>query len=474
MSVSDGDMGGIVFPEAIKSEKEVLGSILYNGGLLEEFEMMGICEDVFYDHHHALVWRSLKGFQVKGVLLEGKSVDLELLVPWLNANSEEDAKEKGFVKSGEVGADQVPTHLMADLISSGYSGFENQHAGRVLAAWRLRKIIGMCLRVAGKAGNQSAIENVEVPDLLAELEEGVGALERVGMEAAGEAVKDVVPRLLENFVERVEGRLDSAVVLSPWKNIAIGRGKMLVVGARPGMGKSAFIWNWAEWLSEREPVGVISLEMDADEFVGRSLTGSVGVNVLEATENYWKGLQGSEQQDVLKRLKAHASEMMGRQIWLDWCPGANHHRICQSMRVMARRHRVKVFYLDYLQKAAPASRQEITPKLRIDNALAAIQTTASKLGVTLIMAAQTDRECDKLAARDMRMHHLSDTSQTEKDADAIVYLGYNESPGADDDLGDKWKLRAACYAKFRGGKVGNRPMQWSGSRMRWERLAKQD
>lgn len=444
------------FPSCSESERSVISCVMNDWSLMEEGELKGLKAEVFYRPLNRWLWVYFLRLREEGRLGASPVMDISMLYECLSTDEYWSQKDIGI-------------SVVVEIMNHNASGVNFAHfAERVVAAWRLREVFTLGAKAQKMA--MKGVDHVEVGDILDELSAGVTRLDGAGLATAGESMKEVVPRLMDNFVERVSGRGDSTVVLSPWANIGIGRGRMLVVGARPGMGKSAFLWGWAQWLGEREPVGILTLEMHADEFVGRALTGTVGVNILETTEANWKRRDSQEQQEILGRLKARGAEMMARDIVVDWCPGANHHRVCQSMRVMARRHGVKVFFFDYLQKIAPASRQEITPKMRVDNALAAILTCAQRLGVTLIMAVQSDRECDKLAAVEMRMSHLSDTSQTEKDADAILYLGWAEAPKEGEDLmDDGWKKRAAHYAKFRGGKPGTRAMAFSGSRMEWKR-----
>lgn len=348
---------------------------------------------------------------------------------------------------------------VAEIYTMGWAGNLGFYADAVLRAWATRQAIAAC--------NGAVDAMLEAPDALrGSLDALRGKIDSIiqGSEQSIEPashIKGVLGSVMDDLEERIEGK-SLAELPSPWSKIRVGRGGLIVVGARPGMGKTAFLQNWMEHLAlSGEPVCAISLEMDETELGYRTLATISGVPV------------GSYSNDELQNgaiTKGHVQNMQGAikqvsaaPLYIRHLPGGHRGDICQTMRAVNRRYGVETFSLDYLQLAEPMTKEDaISDKRRIDTTLRAVNAARKQLGATLILAVQLDRSADDKPAAHFPMSILADSSQTEKDADTIIFLGERTPERlnfwhGDEDTTDP---RTAAMKKQRGRGTGAVDMEF--------------
>jgi replicative DNA helicase len=193
---------------------------------------------------------------------------------------------------------------------------------------------------------------------------------------------------------------------SGWQN-----GDLIIVAARPSMGKTAFALAMAQKIATlKYEVGVFSLEMSKKQLAGRLISGESGYSNIELKSGRIADFDGL----VKKSLPLAALP-----IFIDDTPALNLFELRSKARRMKTRHGIKIIIVDYLQlmTAEAGSREQEVSK--ISRGLKAI---AKELDVPLIALSQLNREVEARADKRPRLSDLRDSGAIEQDADMVAFL----------------------------------------------------
>jgi len=240
-------------------------------------------------------------------------------------------------------------------------------------------------------------------------------------------------------------------------------GELVILAARPGMGKSAFAFQWAKWIADQQrSVLYVSLEMTDTELAGREVCGTAQIN----NRKIRCGLVG---QDEARRLQQTAvSAQQAKANLFLWSPAR---ASIQQIRAVAKRvqaaHGLDCLFVDYMSLIDAASKNEKTWEQvsRISRELKAI---AKELGIPVIALCQVNREAD---GAEPRLSHLRYSGSIEQDADGVIFLHrdmdatqewrYDQSVQVGADQERLWKNETRLIvAKHRHGEVMHTKLRW--------------
>jgi replicative DNA helicase len=228
-------------------------------------------------------------------------------------------------------------------------------------------------------------------------------------------------------------------------------GEMIVIAARPSMGKTALALNIAEHiaLNVHLPVGVFSLEMTGESLVERMLGSVAKVNMREVKKGFFK-------EEQAPKITAAAGKINSAPLFIDDTAGLSILQLRARARRMHQQHHVRLLVIDYLQllssdKASWSDNRE----REIADISGGIKSLAKELHIPVIVLSQLNRESEKTGMRP-KLSQLRESGAIEQDAD-VVGLLYNPnnqddpSSQAESDEGLPIKL---LIAKQRNGPRG--------------------
>src|SRR6266508_4826192 len=204
-------------------------------------------------------------------------------------------------------------------------------------------------------------------------------------------------------------------------------GEMIVIAARPSMGKTSLAMNIAEHvaLEERLPVGVFSLEMTADSLVLRMLCSRSRVNLRNIRDGFLA------ERDFPK-LTGAAGKLANAPLFIDDSSGLSILQLRAKARRMFQQFGIRLFVIDYLQLLNSTSRRAENRQQEIADISNGIKALAKELNVPVIILSQLNRELEKDKNRKPRLSDLRESGAIEQDAD-LVALHYKPTGGEDDD-----------------------------------------
>jgi replicative DNA helicase len=334
----------------------------------------------------------------------------------------------------------------------------------------LRRMIQTCTGVVGRVYDHEG----EVDALLDEVERDVLRISEDRVEANTRTIKDLVKHAIttiEEFHQR-QGMLTGISTGFPdldKMTSGFHGGEMIVIAARPSMGKTSLAMNIAEHVAadERLPVGVFSLEMTAESLVLRMLCSRSRVNLRSIRDGFLA------ERDFPK-LTGSAGKLAGAPLFIDDAPALSILQLRAKARRMAQQYGVKLFVIDYLQLLHSTSRRAENRQQEIADISNGIKALAKELSVPVIVLSQLNRELEKDKSRKPRLSDLRESGAIEQDADLVALL-YKPS-GGDDEDGSSLELDAVpvnlLIAKQRNGPTGDVALTFLKAYTRFESAAK--
>jgi replicative DNA helicase len=202
-------------------------------------------------------------------------------------------------------------------------------------------------------------------------------------------------------------------------------GEMIVIAARPSMGKTRLAMNIAEHVAidAKLPVGVFSLEMTSESLVLRMLCSHSRVNLRNVHEGFLA------ERDFPK-LSGAAGKLAGSPLFIDDSSGLSILQLLAKARRMHQQYQIKLFVIDYVQLLHSTAPRAENRQQEIADISSGIKALAKELKVPIIVLSQLNRELEREKNRKPRMSDLRESGAIEQDAD-LVGLLYR--PNADDD-----------------------------------------
>jgi replicative DNA helicase len=241
--------------------------------------------------------------------------------------------------------------------------------------------------------------------------------------------------------------------------------EMIVIAARPSMGKTAFAMNIVEHvaINEKVPVGVFSLEMSSQQLVQRMLCSRARVNLRKVREGFL-----SERD--FPSLTAAASTLAEAKIFIDDSASLSILELRAKARRLKAQQDVQLMIVDYLQLLRSTSRRaQENRQLEISEISAGLKGLAKELKIPVIVVAQLNRQPEARAGGEPRLSDLRESGSIEQDADLVglllrpgLYKDEEKSREDKDDDRDEEKPREdkaegakLIIAKQRNGPIGN-------------------
>lgn len=415
-------------PQNIEAEQSTLGSMLLDkDAIATAFEML-LPED-FYKEAHRLIYEAILSLYDKG-----QPVDVVTVTEQLRRQN---ALEK-------VGGASYITTLVNFVPTAANVGY---YARIVKDKSILRSLVTAGTEIA--AIGYEAQEDVESALDMAEQ-----LIFRIAQKRGSEGVIDIKSVLIESF-ERIEylyahkggvtgvpsGFMDLDQLTSGFQPSDV-----IIVAARPSMGKTTFALNIAEHVAVREkiPVLVFSLEMSREQVAQKMLCSAAGVDNQRLRTGFLKDSDWSKLSNALGVLSEAP-------IFIDDTPGIS----VMELRAKARRTKAQyglgLVIVDYLQLLQARSRSE-SRQQEVSEISRALKSLAKELNVPVIALSQLSRAAEQNPKAVPRLANLRESGSLEQDSDVVIFLyreDYYEQETENKDITE------VIVAKQRNGPTGS-------------------
>ncbi|HLX69761.1 MAG TPA: replicative DNA helicase [Verrucomicrobiae bacterium] len=445
-------------PHAPDSEKGVLGCILLspNDCMGECIEGLKMGAEAFYDLRHQTIFSAL------AEMYDARSA-IDLITLQQRLKDKQLLEQVGGLAYLSTLPDAVPS--AANL---------SYYLEIVKEKYFLRKMIHTCTDVVGRVYDYEG----EVDALMDEVERDILRISESRVEERSNTIKELVKRAItqiEDFHQRQGMLTGVATGFTDLDKMTSGLhpGEMIVIAARPSMGKTSLAMNIAEHVAieQKLPVGVFSLEMTSESLVLRMLCSRSRVNLRNVRDGFLA------ERDFPK-LTGAAGKLANAPLFIDDSSGLSILQLRAKARRMAQQYGIKLFVIDYLQLLHSTSRRAENRQQEIADISNGVKSLAKELNVPVIVLSQLNRELEREKNRKPRMSDLRESGSIEQDADLIGLL-YKPSTGDDEEGsggggGEDHDAVAVnlLIAKQRNGPTGDVNLTFLKSFTRFENAAK--
>lgn len=229
--------------------------------------------------------------------------------------------------------------------------------------------------------------------------------------------------------------------------------ELILVAARPSMGKTSFVMNIAQYaaLRARVPVAVFSLEMAKEQLAQRMLSSEANVELQKIRTG------SLDEADWLKLVRA-AGPLSQAPIYIDDSPGINSMELRSKARRLKMERGIGLVVLDYLQLMSGRGRVE-NRQQEISEISRSLKALARELKVPVVALSQLSRAPEARAGHKPMLSDLRESGAIEQDADVVAFLYRDEYYNPDSD---KKNIAEVIIAKQRNGPTGTVELVWLG------------
>lgn len=429
--VTHSSSGGKVPPQDVVAEKSLLGAIMLSDGVLPEVLTILKPQD-FYEERHQVIFGAMMNLYD-----QHRPVDLLTLTSEL----------KALKKLKQIGGAPYLTELSNFVPAASHA---KAYADIIEKASTRRKLIKAGSEIINKAYEEGA----NVNDL-------IGAAEKQLFEVSDKIVRsDYTPmdELLADAFDRIEELHKNKGALRGLKtgfrdldNKTAGfqKGDLIIIGARPAMGKTTFAQNLAYNIASINKKGVLffSMEMAANEIVDRMISDVSGVD-------NWRMRTGNLTDEEFSKIGDALGEMDEIPIYIDDTSSMNIMELRNKARRAMHDHDIGIVIVDYLQLIQGSDRYAGNRVQEVTEISRGLKILARELKIPVVALAQLSRS---VTGRDDPRPVLSDLRESgsiEQDADLVMFLHRPDYYKQNDDNYEDTHITELLVAKHRHGAVG--------------------
>lgn len=435
-------------PFSMEAEQSVLGTLILNPQSMNDVASVLKSED-FYLESHAYLYEAMRDIFMRP---EGNLDAVTLLDEITKSGRYDKAGGKTYITtlaSSVPVIENLPDYVriikekatLRRLIAASSTISEMAYTAEGETKYILDRSEQLIFEIAEKDETKGF---VKIRDVIHDEMNRLGELQKLG----GEATVGI-----PTYFSAIDNYL-----------IGMGEGDLIIVGARPGVGKTSFVLNIATnvALRTKKTVAIFSLEMSSTQLVSRVLAS-------EALIDSYKMRKGTLDPEDWQKLARAAGTLYETEILIDDTPGISVMGMKSKLRRVENLGLVVVDYLQLMQ----ADKKTDNRVNEVSDISRNLKLLAKELGVPVIACAQlsraTEKDGKKNESRQPMLSDLRDSGAIEQDADTIMFLSrdyYKNKP-------DQENLADCIIAKNRKGSTGTVTLGWYGQFTKFITIDKQ-
>jgi len=431
-------------PYSLDAEQSVLGSILIDPECFDTVAQI-IRQDDFYLERHGEIFGLMQQYN-----LQSKSIDVITLINSLVSQQiyEDEAAARSYIK------------LLVDVVPG--SANAKDYAEIVRDKATLRRLI----LATEEIQKDAYTEGEDVAKIVDLAEQRIFEIAEKNIRRDFVHIKDVIMQTYERLSKLQDGIDEDAMGVSTgFSDLdryvgGFGKGNLVIVGARPGVGKTSFCLNLGTNIAKKTKKAVcfFSLEMSNEELVSRVISS-------EALVHSEKLRNGKLERSDWENIANACSVLSETDIYIDDTSNIT----LTAMKAKLRRVKnLGLVVVDYLQLMESETKRKDGSRVNeIGDISRGLKLLAKELNVPVIVCSQLSRSTEKEKERKPMLSDLRDSGSIEQDADMVIFLSrdyYGTDP-------EKANLVDVTVAKNRHGSSGTVQMSWLGHFYKFSTLA---
>lgn len=417
-------------PNAQVMEQSLLGSLLVYPRVMTDCADLGLAPEEFYIPGHQTLYAAMQDLDASGRALDLNSVVLRL-------------QEKGQLEAAG-GLDYIIALVDGAVSSAGVKTYIET----IQDKYQLRRLIETADQI-----RETAMDSADsLDDILSQSESAVMDVTRRTRGTDFLSSREIVDRVLEQLKELrntsgITGIRTGYTDLDKMTN-GFQRGDLIILAARPAMGKSALALNLAVQAARRNPgaVAVFSLEMPADSIMKRMLSS-------ESKVQSGKLRDGRLSNEEMNRLFEAGNGLAESQIYLDDTGSIKVNQIFSKCRKLkSEQDSLSMIVIDYLQLITGSrfdSRQQ-----EVSEISRSLKILAKEMDCPVIALSQLSRKVEDRTGHEPQLSDLRESGSIEQDADIVMFLYRENYYDKDKEAQEQIEVVDLSLAKHRNGAIG--------------------
>lgn len=423
-----------VLPHSIEAEQSVIGAMIMDREAITVASEI-ICGDDFYGRQYGVVFDTMVELND-----EGRPVDLVTLQDRL--------KEK------DVPPEVSSLEFIRDLITAVPTSANIKYYAEIVAEKAtLRKLIRLNEEIANTC--YSGKENLEV--ILEDTEKRV--FELVQKRNTGEFVP--IRQVVMNAMDKIEKAsktngnvtgIATGFIDLDYRTAGMQPSDLILVAARPSMGKTAFVLNIAQHMAFKlnQTVAIFSLEMSKEQLVNRLFS-------LESRVDSQHLRTGNLSDAEWEKLIESAGVIGKSNLIIDDTPGISISELRSKCRKYKLEHDLQIIIIDYLQLMSGSGRGSDSRQQEISDISRSLKALARELNVPVIALSQLSRAVEQRPDHRPMLSDLRESGAIEQDADVVMFIYRDDYYNKDTE---KKGIAEIIIAKQRNGPIGTVELVW--------------
>ena len=422
-----------VLPHSPEAEQSVIGSMLMDReAIMAASEIIDSAD--FYQHQYGILFETMLE-----LYNEGTPVDLITLQDRL--------REK------DVPPEISSLEFAKDLLSSVYTSTNvRQYAQIVYEKSILRKLI----KESEETANICYLGKERVDDIMEDTEKRIFSLLQKRNTGDFVPIKDVVLNALDKIELASKNRgsvtgIPTGFIDLDYKTSGMQPSDLILIAARPSMGKTAFVLNIAQHMAFKNDVtaAIFSLEMSKEQLVNRLFS-------LESKVDSQSIRTGNLSDDDWAKLIESAGIIGKSNLIIDDTPGISVSELRSKCRKYKLEHNLGIIIIDHLQLMTGSKRSD-SRQQEISDISRSLKEVARELSVPVIALSQLSRAVEQRPDHRPMLSDLRESGAIEQDADVVMFIYRDDYYNKDSE---KKNIAEIIIAKQRNGPIGTVELVW--------------
>lgn len=423
-----------ILPHSMEAEQSVIGSMIMDREAIIVASEIILGED-FYNKQYGVVFDTMVELND-----EGRPVDLVTLQDRL--------KEK------DVPPEVSSLEFIRDLITAVPTSANIKHYANIVAEKAtLRRLIHINEDIA----NTCYVGKDSLEDILADTEKRIFDLVQRRNTGDFVPIRQIVMNAMDN-IERASHNKGNVTGVATgfldldYKTAGMQPSDLILVAARPSMGKTAFVLNVAEYVAFKQgkTVAIFSLEMSKEQLVNRLFS-------MESKVDSQHLRTGNLSDAEWEKLIESAGIIGKSNLIIDDTPGISISELRSKCRKYKLEHNLEMIIIDYLQLMSGSGRSTDSRQQEISDISRSLKALARELHVPVVALSQLSRAVEQRIDHRPMLSDLRESGAIEQDADVVMFIYRDDYYNKDTE---KKGIAEIIIAKQRNGPIGTVELVW--------------
>lgn len=438
-----------VMPHSIEAEQSVVGAMLMDRDAITTSSEI-ISGSDFYQSAYGVVFDSMVE-----LFNEGQPVDLITLQERL--------------RSKDVPAEISSLEFVRDLLNMVSTSANVKYYAQIVAD---KSVMRRLIRLNEEIANICYAGNDSLEAVLEKTEKSVFELLQRRNSSEFVPIKQVVLNALERIEKASKNKgtvtgIPTGFIDLDYKLSGLQPSDLVLIAARPSMGKTAFVLNIAQYIAFKKDksVAIFSLEMSKEQLVNRlfSLESQVDAQALRT---------GNMKDSDWEKLIEGAGIIGKSRLIIDDTPGISISELRSKCRKYKLEHGLDVIIIDYLQlMTGGVGRSQESRQQEVSEISRSLKGLARELNVPVVTLSQLSRAVESRPDKRPMLSDLRESGAIEQDADVVMFIYRDEYYNKDSEFKKQAEI---IIAKQRNGPVGTVNLAWLGEYTKFANLSRQE